>query len=122
MMCCATRLTFLTGNEAKGRSRMSKNSEYFSTAEFISHSGLSRTTVCRYLDNGGLPKIQPGGKHCRVLIPRNALESFHPSPDVSNIATCEACNPGNNVQKTDPIPNLQQTQLHGPKPRWRVCR
>ena len=50
-------------------------SAYLSPAEFVELSGLSLSTVRRYLRDGCLPKFQPGGSRCRVLIPRVALDT-----------------------------------------------
>ena len=45
-----------------------------SPKEFAVFSGLSLSTVRRYLADGRLPKIQPGGHRGRVLIPCDVLE------------------------------------------------
>lgn len=47
--------------------------EALSPKEFVAKSGLSLATVRRYLRDGRLPSIQPGGRRCRVLIPASAL-------------------------------------------------
>ncbi len=44
--------------------------EAVSPQEFVVLSGLSIATVRRYIAGGRLPCIQPGGRRCRVLIPR----------------------------------------------------
>ncbi len=50
--------------------------EFLSPEEFHLLSGLSPATINRYLASGKLPKVQPGGKRCRVLIPRSALDAL----------------------------------------------
>jgi excisionase family DNA binding protein len=50
--------------------------EYLSPREFVARSGLSLATVRRYLADGRLPSVQPGGRRCRMLIPVAALERF----------------------------------------------
>lgn len=48
---------------------------HLSPREFVELSGLSLATVHRRLADGSIPKIQFGGKRCRILIPRSALNS-----------------------------------------------
>ena len=50
--------------------------ESVSPQEFARLSGLSLATVRRYLSDGRLPSVQPGGRRCRVLIPRGVLAQF----------------------------------------------
>jgi len=93
----------------------SSNSEaaYVSPAEFVRLSGLSSATVRRYLEDGRLPKVQPGGPRCRVLIPRNALDAFRPqtarpgAPETRNFTADESA-----PSLKNPPPH------HGPAPRW----
>ena len=57
---------------AAGAVASTEAAHFLSPAEFSSHSGISLSTVWRYLADGLLPKVQPGGPRCRVLIPIEA--------------------------------------------------
>ena len=82
--------------------------EYLSPEQFSEVSGLSLATIHRYLANGRLPKVQPGGKRCRVLIPRSALSV------VVNAAESLTIPP-----PVGPVNHLQPTRvLSGATPRW----
>jgi excisionase family DNA binding protein len=77
--------------------------------QFRALSGLSDSTIRRYLASGLLPFVQPGGKRCRILIPRSALESLMDS-------AAESVN--------SPAPPIQQIQSKesvrsGARPRWK---
>ncbi|MCE9551920.1 MAG: helix-turn-helix domain-containing protein [Planctomycetes bacterium] len=82
-----------------------------SPAEFARESGLGIATVRRYVKAGKLPRAQPGGERCRVMIPRSALA-----------AVSKAC--GGNTD--DPRAIAAETAAEaptnrkprGPKPRW----
>lgn len=87
--------------------------EYLSPQEFVLRSGLSIATVRRYLRDGRLPSVQPGGRRSRVLIPVTALEPFVATAvrlSTQPIAPVEV-----NLKRQDrtkrPIP--------GPSPLWR---
>jgi hypothetical protein len=65
---------------------------HVSPQEFSDQSGLSIASVRRYLRDGKLPFVQPGGPRGRVLIPTDALArlAIHgwgspcpPNPDTS---------------------------------------
>ena len=45
-------------------------------ATFAARSGLSQSTVRRYIRAGKLPSFQPGGQHSGVLIPETLLPTF----------------------------------------------
>ena len=87
---------------------------YVSATEFAQLSGLSLSTVSRYLKRGLLPKLQPGGPRCRVLIPCDALEAFRRSSDA--IGT----EPDGTNSEAPPASAHSQTPpcLSGPVPRW----
>jgi excisionase family DNA binding protein len=84
--------------------------EYLSPTQFLALSGLSLSTVRRLLASGLLPFVQPGGKRCRILIPRSALESLTDSAAESvNFPT---------------VPTKENTQSNesvrsGARPRWK---
>ena len=84
--------------------------EFLSPQEFASCSGLSLVTVRRYLADGRLPAVQPGGRRCRVLIPRSALNLF---TKVSDVARAARRPPS---QKPTAIPTRKSPA--GPAPRW----
>ncbi len=102
--------------EAHPRPDSPAETPYLSPAEFVRLSGLSLATVRRYLANDRLPKVQPGGRRCRVLIPRDALEGVE-----------KPAGPVGEEPLTDPTvstkPEIQQfpkrsSQLGGPVPKW----
>lgn len=86
----------------------------FSPQEYASKKGLSIATVRRYLKKGSLPKSQPGGPGCRVLIPVSAIG-----------ASCESVPQSDVRHETKERPkNLRKTPsnakpIPGPTPRWR---
>ncbi|MCH8044525.1 MAG: helix-turn-helix domain-containing protein [Planctomycetes bacterium] len=90
-------------------------SDYLSPVEFAHLSGLSLSTVRRYLASGRLPKVQPGGRRCRVLIPRNAIEVIRDPEfsskehDVTTLVDAPAIS-----DPSSPPPS----QHRGPAPRW----
>lgn len=88
----------------------------FSPAEFAARSGLSLITVRRYLAEGKLPKYQPGGKRCRVMIPVSAL-SLPLSLDIQDQTGTVA----DEIPATE-LPQTNQTPasdvIAGPPPRW----
>ena len=55
---------------------MERDLAYLTPEEFAHLSGLSLSTVRRYLADGRLPKVQPGGPRCRVLIPRQQFPAI----------------------------------------------
>ena len=87
---------------------------FISASEFAQLSGLSPSTVGRYLKRGLLPKVQPGGPRCRVLIPRDALNTYRQDPE--SLET--------EPSGTDPeapsasAPPAMPVRLSGPAPRW----
>jgi hypothetical protein len=84
--------------------------------EFARLSGLSLSTVRRYLACGKLPKYQPGGPRCRVLIPRYVVDE---------LLNCESRYKKN---QDGPTPTSNETESgnrlpiksdsSGPPPRW----
>jgi hypothetical protein len=90
-------------------------SEYLTPHDFAQLSGLSISTVRRYLDDDKLPKIQPGGKRCRVLIPRNALDFIKPIEKQRPEASPDETEAPANANKDKPKPAANS----GPQPRWR---
>jgi len=87
--------------------------EYLSPHEFVARSGLSLPTVRRYLRDGRLPSIQPGGRRCRVLIPRSALESYSAAKSAARTSDTNrapiVATPSESRHKT----------LPGPRAKWR---
>ena len=79
--------------------------EFLSPKEFALSSGLSTLTVRRYLKSGRLPFIQPGGFRCRILIPRNALNSSGKIPSENSPPPPRAKKP--------------ETKTFGPEPAWK---
>ena len=82
--------------------------------QFADLSGLSKSTVRRYLKAGKLPHDQPGGPRCRILIPLSALPSSENEPasvDPESGPTEEAI-----TAEAEHPQTLER--LPGPKPRW----
>lgn len=88
--------------------------EFLSPQEFAAISGLSLVTVRRYLAAGRVPSVQPGGRRCRVLIPRSALSQFTKAVDVV-FATDQAAA----KQATSACSVSIAKKLPGPAARWR---
>lgn len=87
--------------------------QFLSPVEFARLSGLSLSTVARYLANGKLPYYQPGGKGCRVLIPRSGLQ------DVDVNAARKGASSERAPSSTDiPTAARQRSGLAGPRPKW----
>lgn len=85
--------------------------EFLSPQEFAASSGLSLVTVRRYLADGRLPAVQPGGRRCRVLIPRAALSRFAVTHGVSRKS-------GQSTNVTNTTIMASTKSLAGPPPRW----
>ena len=84
---------------------------FLSPAEFAQLTGLSMATVRRYLRDGRVPKIQPGGARCRVLIPRAALE-LHLCPSTESDESIGL--PAAEIRDD----SNRDKRRHGPAPRW----
>ena len=92
---------------------------YVTPKEFVRLSGLSLATVRRYLANGRLPKFQPGGPRCRVLIPQHVLKEQCP-PASTTDASVQSYSVG-----AAEISSSSETKTpchRGPSPRWRERR
>lgn len=82
-----------------------------SPAEFALEAGLGIATVRRYVKAGKLPKVQPGGERCRVMIPRSALTSATRS-SAANLDP-------QRVIATDAVAETPiNRKRRGPTPRW----
>ena len=88
--------------------------EFVTPSELSQITGLSMSTVRRYLADGRLPKFQPGGCGGRVLIPTRALGALasasHPHPF------------SNEQQSRDAAAETEAPKLPGPTPKWRSRR
>lgn len=88
--------------------------------EYARLSGLSMATVRRYLAAGHLPKYQPGGPRCRVLIPLHALEALagpaRQHPERSELATDSV------PTGQEPQHKTMQPPSPGFTPRWKGRR
>ena len=87
--------------------------ENLSPAQFAQVKGLSLSTVRRYLKRGLLSSIQPGGARCRVLIPRNALDSLPTGLNATAAGSDQAVSKASSLSTCDERPRLS-----GPTPRW----
>ena len=89
---------------------------FVSPTEFARLTGLSLTTVRRYLADGRLPKIQPGGAGYRILIPRAAIRQL-----ASATAIPISQHPdhlGSEPSTTSDLPSGNR----GPLPKWQNRR
>jgi len=84
----------------------SLESALISPREFVRQSGLSMSTVRRYLNAGILPSVQLGGKRCRILIPRDA---------VTQLTTLAL---GGGPQKSAHFSASNGCGTSGPMPKW----
>jgi excisionase family DNA binding protein len=86
---------------------------YLSPEEFNQLTGLSLATVRRYLKNGKLPFLQPGGRRGRILIPVDALAGLplvvSGATPISDLAACSP--PQTEIQN-------KPARIPGPQPRW----
>ncbi len=81
---------------------------YVSPLEYVQLSGLSLSTVHRYLKSGRIPFEQPGGPRSRILIPVNALQQRPSSHDSAEEPSADA-----------PLTSQSnQRPSSGPQPRW----
>lgn len=78
---------------------------HVSVEEFARLSGLSPKTIRRRLDDGSLPKFQPGGPRTRVTIPLAALQAVAPE--------CGAERP-QELRQNSQSPSIPA----GPRPQW----
>jgi len=81
---------------------------FLSVEQVIAQSGLSASTVRRWIKRGVLPHAQPGGKRSRVLIPADALDRLSHAEVVSPTPTVQPL-----IEVQPPAP-----QRRGPTPRW----
>jgi excisionase family DNA binding protein len=89
---------------------------FLSIEEVWQVTGLSVSTVRRYVKNKRLPFAQPGGPRSRILIPISALsclESVHETSD----GTRPTDDPGPEAQAPN-HEDLSRERLPGPKPQW----
>jgi predicted DNA-binding transcriptional regulator AlpA len=82
--------------------------KFFSPAQFRELTGLSLATIHRRLADGSLPKVQIGGKRCRILIPRSALSAVIQSATEPSV--CD--------KSTAPSTAEKPPALGGMRPRW----
>lgn len=87
---------------------------YLAPQEFAKVSGLSMSSVRRYLADGRLPKSQPGGPRCRVLIPVDALQQLSPQCVIHERAS-GTVNPSSEAATSSDTSH----DLSGPQPEWR---
>ncbi len=92
---------------------------HLSPSEFSKKAGISLSTVQRYLDDGKLPKFQPGGPGCRVGIPRSALQAWCASTSTS--ATQDKTKSAD-VADDSHSSNTDAHRHHGRAPRWMARR
>jgi excisionase family DNA binding protein len=86
---------------------------YIDKRELASRTGLSVSTIQRYIDAGKIQCYQPGGKHCRVLFPANAVEVAR---RIASQGAQQSCLNSSNLPSK---PLVSAKSLPGPSPRWR---
>src|SRR4051794_28418383 len=89
-------------------------SRYVSLKEFSRLTGLSLTTLRRRVKDGSLPCKQLGGRRCRLLIPRDALETL----DKSVAATSSDAELATTTDGSILPATTTRQPLPGPRPRW----
>lgn len=80
--------------------------EYLTFSEFLALWVGSEKTLRRRLEDGSIPKYQPGGPGTLIAIPRSAL-SIPASPK-----------PKLNKQQTLTSRQTNEAQIPGPNPKW----
>lgn len=100
-------------------SRGHEQPDYIFVEEFVERSGLSLVTVRRYIRDGKIPYIQPGGPRSRILIPRDVLEAYLAREPHSHNANDASFN--DSPDNSKPTKNTA-TRRHGPVPRWKDRR
>jgi len=95
---------------------MERETAYQSPLEFARLNGLSIATVRRYLKSGRLPKAQPGGRGCRVLIPSDAIDVIKTSD--SPVADEVIVSPTIDTNPESETPIETPSQPPGRSPKW----
>ena len=98
---------------------MEEQSQYISPREYAKQTGLSEATVWRYINTGKLQKHQPGGKNCRVLIPKCALEAVGPSTEEYSERKGRM---ESKSSATHRHPNKNTARRSGREPAWKKRR
>jgi hypothetical protein len=88
--------------------------DYESPADFARRTGLSLSTVRRYIAAGRIPVAQPGGFRGRVLIPQGALPL--PAPAVKGQLHLAAKHDRHRGVSQNPTNDADR--LSGPRPGW----
>jgi hypothetical protein len=101
------------GYESSESAQTTAIRKYASPQEFAKISGLSLATIHRRLKNNELPKWQPGGRGCRVLIPLDEIESGRLEPE-ANVAAVSTPALTNSV-----APQSKRQTRRGPTPKWK---
>jgi len=78
--------------------------------EFCELTGLSASTVRRFIAAKRIPVFQPGGRRCRVLIPRDALDRT------------SLMQPTLDARAERPAAAPSAPRIPGPAPRWQTPR
>jgi len=98
------------------QSKQSPGKAFLAVDEFSMATGLSESTVRRYIKKDRLPFTQPGGPRGRILIPAEALTSHGP-PKKPDDSTRRPAADGLPSETKSPN-NISRERLPGPKPRW----
>jgi len=89
--------------------------QFLSVEQFAAISGISKVTVRRLISDGRLPSWQPGGKRCRILIPRSAIEQLHPATGPEPVTAPQSVA---TTASQAPLKVARSSTLSGPAPRW----
>ena len=105
-----------SNNQDPSCSEHGRDVSWLTPLEYSLSTRLSIATVRRYIASGKLPKYQPGGPGCRVLIPRDALhcgaELQAPAESGESLLSQEG------ALQVDPIKSIISPRPAGPAPHW----
>jgi excisionase family DNA binding protein len=105
----------MPSNAELARSKPGSLPRFYSPASFAELTGMSLSTVRRYLAQGKLPKFQPGGPNAKVLIPAAAIEFYLQPKRAINVSESDTTSPTDSRASACKPHKLNS----GPSPRWR---
>jgi excisionase family DNA binding protein len=82
---------------------------FLSVEEMVLESGLSDSTIRRWINSGVLAHAQPAGKHSRILIPADAFDRLSRTEDLAPAPMAKTP-----IEAPQPKP-----QRRGTTPKWR---
>ena len=88
-----------------------------SPEEYADRTGLSMSTVRRYLKAGRIPAAQLGGFRCRWLISTAALSTLARDRQTERVAS--SAGETTTATADSEVDNREPSRLRGPTPRWK---